>query len=128
MQNQQNITLEQLLHHLENGELIYEKKIKSKNWRDRHSFFAIVEMPALDSRFEFYDFLILTDLMTFNNNQRFVDIPFISKYFGISVYETTHLFCPDFQKPYYFGGKHLDSNATIEEVIFNLKEFLKRQK
>ncbi len=134
MQPQQNVTLHQLLDHLENGQRIHEKfdiswynSNQSRNKESRFLNFgtsgcAIGEMPALDSRFRFN----MNYSLVFNEEP--VNSKLISQYFGISNSETWHLFYPHSQNIGLFGGKYLEDNATIEEVIDNLKEFLAKQK
>jgi hypothetical protein len=134
MQNQ-NITLQQLLDHLENGERMHKKfdftgfniypKIESKYPNCGTAGCAIGEMPALDSRWRFNPESPMNGGMIFNLES--VNCRFIAEYFGIDIEEAWHLFFPHSQEPHLYGGKHLDNYATIEEVIFNLKEFLKRQ-
>jgi hypothetical protein len=132
MKNQANITLQQLLDHLENGERIHKEfnfsgfnifpNVESKYPNCGTAGCAIGEMPALDSRFIFSDLFSTKGTMTFG--ERLVNAQFISEYFGISNDEAWHLFFPHSQEPQLYGGNHLDGYATIEDVIFNLKAFL----
>ncbi len=127
MKKQENITLQQLANHLENGELIHEKF--SILWFNKlpqigHKYpncgsvgCAIGEMPALDDRF---GFMKSGSLYFLDTN---VSLSTISKYFNISEAATGHLFYHSCQTPLY-GGKPLTDDARIEDVIFNIREFL----
>jgi hypothetical protein len=127
MENQQNITLQQLLDHLENGERIHKEfsilwfnKLPQKEHKYHNCGTvgcAIGEMPALDNRFFFHPSGTLYFLDTYVCNST------ISKYFNISEEAAGHLFFTGCQTPLY-GGKDLTNNATIEDVIFNLNAFL----
>ena len=47
------------------------------------------------------------------------------KYFDLSRDEIDHLFFPYCQEPYKYGGHNLNSEATLEEVQNNIREFLR---
>jgi hypothetical protein len=129
MKKQQNITLQQLADHLEKGELIHKdfsilwfNKLPQKEHKYPNCGTvgcAMGEMPALDDRFTFDT---SGDLYFLNHH---VYVSAISKYFNISVEEAWHLFFPRLQNTFLYGGKDLESDATKEDVIFNIREFLK---
>jgi hypothetical protein len=125
----QNITLQQLADHLETGELIHEKfdilwfnKLPQKEHKYPNCGTvgcAMGEMPALDDRFTFDTSGVLCFL---NHDVYVIDIAI---YFNISEEAACHLFFSKLQNPPLYGGKVLGDYATKEDVIFNIREFLK---
>lgn len=129
MPNQPNITLSQLADHLEKGELLHKQfdfsDYNSKTPEIGHTFphcgtsgCAIGELPALDSRFKFH----IDGFMSFNG--RAMSPSIVADYFELSEEAASHLFYPDEQQPEVFGGDYLKSNATIDDVIGNIRAFL----
>jgi hypothetical protein len=124
-----NITLQQLAEHLQRGELIHKKfdfaqynswgKKNDKSKIPNCGTFgcAIGEMPALDNRFRF-----LYIGMAFETEP--VTSGLIADYFGIEKEAAEHLFYANKQQPWRFGGHHLDYDATLFEVVYNLIHYL----
>lgn len=129
-----NITLEELLEHLENGKMLHSKfNIEKYNITDElekdspvefcgTAGCAFGEMPALDKRFSFSS----TGRLIFEDDT--VEAWTIGRYFNINVDVAFHLFFSNNQDCSLYGGKELTKEATKEDVIYNIKEFLKRQK
>lgn len=132
MQNQPNITLSQLADYLEKGKFIHSNfDFSTRNSYPAlaipHKFIpncgtsgcAMGELPALDSRFTFEKW----GSMLFIGKP--TNVTTTAKYFGVSDIVIHHLFYPESQNVAKFGGYVLDDFATKEEVLYNLREYLK---
>ena len=126
--------LKKLLNHLKKGKLIHPKFdnrffnagefiIDSKIPFCKVSGNSLGEMPAISKKWTFNKH---GDLCF--NRLQFVeeaDSNEIVKYFGLSSQrELYHLFLETEWVPE-FGGKELDWNSTIEDVIFTIEDFIR---
>jgi hypothetical protein len=137
------VTLEILLNHLENGELIHknfdiadfnfdneEEEQQYKTIQGVHNCgstgCAIGEMPRLDSDwyFNYFDGCLIYQNTDTKTNIKMI----IAEYFGIEKSAASHLFFSASQDVVKYGGMKLSYNASLKNVIFNMKEFLKLKK